>query len=293
MPSGRRRLFAGRGIALKSLGAAAIVVVVAFGVGIAAGWGTSLFAQWLEPTPPSPTPTPSETPSPSQTPTIDVSLPPMDPITRTIDDADRLAGLRTLQFPIHGDGTFTTVPAPDAGSPDADIVQFVRIDVEDGLQMTNGTLSSFVMSALNDAQGWGQEGPTAYVQTEGAPDIRIVFASPFTAAALCPTPHEPAVLAPPVTTSATPSPSQTAAPMAIQCATQGAIVVSVYDWIQGVAGFGEERTDARIYLLNHGLGHVLGKPDVECKKGVAEVMVDQQALPKKCTPNPWPFPAKD
>ena len=293
MPSGRRRLFAGRGIALKSLGAAAIVIVVAFAVGIAAGWGTSLFAAWLEPTAPSPSATPTPTPSPSQTPTADVSLPPMEPITRTIDAADRLAGLRTLQYPIHADGTFTPVPAPTATTPDADIVQYVRIDVEDGLQMTNGTLSSFVMSALNDPQGWGQEGPTAYVQTEGAPDIRIVFASPFTAAALCPTPHEPAVLAPSATVSSSPSPSPTAAPTAVQCAAQGAIVVSVYDWIQGVPGFGEERTDARIYLLNHGLGHVLGKPDVACKKGVAELMVDQRTLPKKCTPNPWPFPAKD
>jgi hypothetical protein len=172
-------------------------------------------------------------------------------------------------------------------------VHYVRIDVEDGLEMIDGTLSTFVMGALNDPQGWGKEGPTTYVQTEGAPDVRVVFASPYTAAALCPTPHEPAVLAP-ASSSATPSPSPSQdTGMTVQCAEQGTIVVSVYDWIQGLTPFADDRTDARIYLLNHGLGHVLGKPDVTCKKGVADVMVDQRTLSSKCTANPWPFPAKD
>ena len=137
----------------------------------------------------------------------------MDPITRTIDDADRAAGLRTLDFPLRGDGTFAPAPAPEATSPDAGIVQYVRVDVEDGLQMSEAPLAAFVMTALNDPQGWGQEGPTTYVQTEGAPDIRIVFATPYTAAALCPTPHEPASLTP----SASPSPSSSPSRARLPC----------------------------------------------------------------------------
>lgn len=215
----------------------------------------------------------------------------MDPVTRSLDDDDRAAGLRTLEFPIQGDGTFTTLSAPDASTPDTAVVQYVRIDVEDGLQMTDGTLSTFVMSALNDPQGWGKEGPTTYVQTDGAPDVRVVFASPRTAAAMCPTPHEPASLLP--SASPSPSASPTASAATVQCAGQGTIVVSIYDWIQGLEPFAEDRTDARIYLLNHGLGHVLGKADAECKKGVANVMVDQRTLAEACTPNPWPFPTEE
>ena len=263
-----------------------MVIVAAFAVGIGAGWGTSLFADNFN----SPTPSlsPSVSPSPSVTPNPDVSLPPMDPITRSIDEADRVAGLRTLDFKVRGDGTFAPAPAPDVTSPDGSIVQYVRVDVEDGLQMSEPPLAAFVMTALNDPQGWGQEGPTTYVQTEGAPDIRIVFATPYTAAELCPTPHEPASLAP----SASPSPSSSEGMVVVQCAAQGAIVVSIYDWIQGFKPFGEDRTSARVYLLNHGLGHVNGKPDVRCRKGTADVMVNQTSLPKKCTANPWPFPAK-
>ena len=78
----------------------------------------------------------------------------------------------------------------------------------------------------------------------------------------------------------------------MQCAEQDAIVVSVYDWIQGLPAFGDDRTSARAYFLNHGLGHVLGNSDATCKKGVANVMVNQRELPAKCTANAWPFPAK-
>ena len=289
MRSGPRRLFAGRGISLPGVGTTILVIVGAFAIGIAAGWGTTLFASNFGEPEPSPSPTASSTPSVTPTPDVDVSLPPMEPVTREIDDADKAAGLRTLEYPVRGDGTYTPVPAPEATTPDAGVVEYVRIDVEDGLQMIDGTLGAFVMSALNDPQGWGQDGTTAYVQTEGAPDVRIVFASPFTAAALCPTPHEPAALTPTATASPSPSP----APMTFQCATQGTIVISVYDWIQGLEPFAEDRTGARIFLLNHGMGHVLGKSDDSCKKGVANVMVDQRTLKAACTANPWPFPAKD
>ena len=166
----------------------------------------------------------------------------MVPVTRKIDDEDRDAGLRTLRFPIRADGTFTPAKATIAATPDAEIVQYVRIDIEDGLKMTDGTLSAFVMQALNDPQGWGKEGPTVYVQTDGAPDVRIVFASPYTAALICPTPHEPAALTPTAAPSPSPSASASAPVVDVQCATQGTIVVSIYDWIQGVPAYGDDRT---------------------------------------------------
>jgi hypothetical protein len=292
MARGPFRLFAGRRITLTGVLVTIATVFVAFGVGIAAGWATSLIASNLSATEPTDTGTASASPSPtpSMTPSGDVSVPPMTPVTREIDDDDKAAGLRTLDFPYQADGTFTPVPVKTEATPPADgLAQYVRIDVEDGLAMIDGTLSTFVMSALNDPQGWGKDGPTTYLQTDGAPDVRIIFASPYTAAALCPTPHEPASLTP----AASPSPSPSLTPptgFAVQCAEQGAIVVSVYNWIQGLEAFGEDRTAARVYFLNHGLGHVLGKPDTTCSKGVADVMVNQAELPAKCTANPWPFP---
>jgi len=294
MARGPFRLFAGRRITLKAVIATIVTICVAFAIGIAAGWGTSLVADRFNSPRPTASPSESESPTPSPTPTGDISLPPMEPVTRTIDADDKAAGLRSLQFPVRGEGTFATVPvAGEVEPPATGIVQYVRIDVENGLSMINGTLASFVMAAITDPQGWGKDGSTTYIQTEGAPDLRIVFASPYTAAALCPTPHAPATLTPDASPSPSPSPTTSTTGLAVQCATQGAIVISVYDWIQGLLPFAEDRTNARVYLLNHGLGHVLGDADVTCKKGVANVMVDQRTLPDTCTPNPWPYPAKD
>ncbi|MGC4175596.1 DUF3152 domain-containing protein [Demequina sp.] len=291
MARGPLRLFAGRRITLKGTLITIVTIVVAFGVGIAAGWGTSLFADSFNSAQPSPSASPSPSSTPRVSPTFEVSVPPLDPVTRDLDDDDRAAGLRSLDFPYQGDAVFQPVPvATEVEPPEEGIVRYVRIDVEQGLSMIDGTLATFVMSALTDAQGWAKEGPTTFIQTEGAPDVRIVFASPFTAAALCPTPHEAAALAPDTSSTPSPTPSSSTTGWVTQCAEQGTVVISVYDWIQGLEPFAEDRTAARQYLLNHGLGHVLGRPDVKCSKGLADVMVNQRTLSSKCTPNPWPFP---
>jgi len=286
MPGRRGRLFAGRGISLPGAKVTVLTVLVAFILGVSVGWGTTLVASRIGAESPSPTPSTSPSATPSATP--EVSVPPTAPIDRPLDDADRAAGLTTLFVPLQGDGTFTPVPALPAQTGDSGITKLVRIDIEDGLTMSGAALSSFVMAALNDARGWGEQGTLHFVQTDGAPDIRVVFASPYTTALLCPTPHAPAPLTPATPPTATPTPS--GAPGAIACAAQDVVLISLYDWAAGLSTYAGDRTESRAYLLSHGMGHVLGKSDGECKKGVADVMVDQRTVVDACTVNPWPFP---
>ena len=119
MARGPFRLFAGRRITLTGVLVTIATVVVAFGVGIAAGWATSLIASNLSAPEPTDTGTASGSPSPtpSMTPSGDVSVPPMEPVTREIDDDDKAAGLRTLDFPYQADGTFTPVPVKTQATP--------------------------------------------------------------------------------------------------------------------------------------------------------------------------------
>ncbi|WP_284328578.1 DUF3152 domain-containing protein [Demequina litorisediminis] len=127
--------------------------------------------------------------------------------------------------------------------------------------------------------------------TTGAPDLRIVIASPYTAALRCPTPHAAARIG--AATEATTSPSPTPSPevsAASTCADEGLVIVSQYDWAAGLAAFSEDRTAAREYLVNHGVGHVLGEEDAVCSSGRAAVMVDQTDLSDECDANPWPWP---
>jgi len=215
-------LFAGRGIALPGLAVTVVTVIVAFALGLGTGWLSGYvpdaYRAWRE------GPSPSPSPSVSASPEVDVSLPPLEPITRELDEDDAAAGVVTTAVVTRGAGTFTSVPGVTAEVDDAGPVRYVRIDVEDGVTLDNEALVDYVMTTLNDPRGWGSAGRLQFVLTEGAADIRIVFASPHTVVSRCPDPHIPATLSggsatPEPSASATPVPSASASP-----AVTGAVV---------------------------------------------------------------------
>lgn len=280
-------LFAGRGIALPGIRVTVIVIALAFVLGIGAGWLTAqvpdLYRAWTAP------PEPSESPSPSASPTVEVSLPPLEPITRELGEDDAAAGIVSTLVRERGEGTFTPAPGVTPTVEDGGPVRYVRIDIEDGVTMDGDAVATYVMEALNDARGWGSAGRLQFVQTDGAADVRIVLASPYTAATLCREPHAAAVLDPGATASASPSPSASAT-VAPPCAVQGIVPISVYDWTAGLAPFESNVRGSRIYQLNHGVGHVLGEEDAACESGLAPVMTVQTELPEACRWNPWPYP---
>jgi hypothetical protein len=277
-------MFASRGTGGPRLRAVALVVVIAFAAGIAVGWGTGLVGAQLA----TPQSTPSASPSAEPSAVPDVSVEPVEPITRELDDADRLAGLTTLDVPLVADGTFTTVSTEGEPEGDTAAVRWVRIEYEDGLDMNGRALSQFVMSILNDPRGWGAHGRYEFVPTAGASDIRIVIASPTTVAASCPNPHV-AALGAAAEPSGDPSPEPTATGD-VSCADRGIVMLSQYDWAAGLESYAEDRTASRVYQVNHGVGHVLGDEDGICASGRALIMTDQENLSDDCEPNPWPWP---
>ncbi|WP_169746869.1 DUF3152 domain-containing protein [Demequina gelatinilytica] len=291
-------LFAGRGIDLPSIGITVVTIVACFALGIGAGWVTGQVPDWYRAWS---EPEPSVSASPSPTPEPSVSLAALEPITRALDEDDALAGVVTTEVVERGEGTFTaalggdgaTATAGASGSPsastDAVPTRYVRIDVEDGITVDEPAFVDFVMSTLNDARGWGSAGRMQFVLTDGAADVRVVLASPYTIAVRCPDPHAAATAAV-VGGEATPSPEPTAGDVSTACATDGIVPVSIYDWTAGLSRFGEKRTVAREFLLNHGVGHVLGVEDATCESGRAEVMVDQASMGKGCKVNAWPYP---
>lgn len=284
-------LFAGGGISWRVIVTTIVVVVLAFGAGIAVGWGTSLVPGiYRAATSPSPSPTPTPTPVP----TITVSLPPFAPIDRTLTEDDYGAGLRSLEFIERGDATFTPVPGEDPIPDDNVPVRLVRIDIEDGLNIDATAFGAYVMRILNDPRGWGSAGRMQFVQTQGVPDLRIVLASPYSAVVLCPDPHAEGQ-----GTAATVEPTtdrpdaESASPPAVAsetCADRGTIAISQYDWVAGLPGYGDDVAGARAYLITHSTGHVLGEAEGICVRGTALVMTDQREPMENCTVNPWAFP---
>jgi hypothetical protein len=284
-------LFAGSGISWRTVAITLLVIVVAFGLGIAAGWGTGLVPDiYRSATAPSPSPTP--TPSPSST--VVVSVPPLDPIERELTADDEAAGVTTVQYTRQGEGTFTPAPGEDPIPTDGAPARLVRIDVEDGLDIDATAFGASVMKTLNDPRGWGSEGRLQFVQTQGVPDLRIVLASPVTSAQLCPKPHSKgkgtAATVEATTDEAEPSVTPSSEPATATCADRGAAAISEYDWIAGLPGYGDDIVGARQYLITHATGHILGEAEGKCVRGQALVMANQREKMDECEVNPWAFP---
>lgn len=287
-------MFAGRGIALPGAGVTLLVVAIAFGLGMAAGWASGLVPALVEA---DPSPSPSASPVASIVASVEPVLPSMAPITRLLTPEDAAAGVTTTKVQTRADGTITVVPG--IGSPvegDGD-VRWVSVAVEDGVEADAAAFKAYVIETLNANRGWGTGHAVQYVPTTGVADYRIVLASPYTAAVLCPDRHLTRAVASVTEASATPSPAASEVPdVAVDtpwsCDQDGVIVISSYDWTAGFPAYSNDYPGARTYLLNHSIGHLLGKDDVECAGGLAGIMVVQEeSLPEGCEVNPWPNPA--
>lgn len=293
-------MFAGRGIALPGFLMTLLVIVGALGCGVGAGWATDAITTAMK----RPDATPSASPSPSPTADVDVTLPPMEPITRKLTADDARAGVTTTKFSLTGDSNFTVVPGAGLPADNARDVRWVSIAVEGGIQVDASAFANYVMAALQDGRGWGAADGLQFVKTDGAADYRILLASPTTAQLLCPDQHLVASAGPVQVDGSSASATASEAPVApsagasagaeddaILCDGDGAIVISIYDWIAGLTPFHEDVDGARTFLIQHRMGHILGKPDVPCAAPRADVMVDQSvALPDGCAVNPWPLP---
>ena len=287
------------------------IVILAFVVGVGAGWGSAVVAEILVRA--RPTETPSASPSASVTglPINDIPVDLYPKLTRFMNADDRIAGLTSLDVPERGDGTFVVVPGssePIGTGP----TRWVRIEIESGVPIDPAVITTYVMSVLNDAQGWTARGRVAFGRTDGVADIRIVFATPKVAEALCPRAHDPLTVATappdvpslpgsltvsPAPTTAAPSPTPTvsASPSPVEppsCAEQGIVVVSAYRWASGIEVFGDDANAGHAYMINHPLGHLLGEADGTCGGSgqLAPVMMNQELDITPCEPSGWPFP---
>jgi hypothetical protein len=242
---------------------------------------------------------------------VEPSLPPLEAITRELTVDDRTAGVVTTSYVVRGDGTFTVVAGKDEPDDSNRDVRWVSFAVEDGVSVDAQAFRGYVMSVLNDNRAWGSGGQLQYVATDGVADYRVLLASPYTTAAVCPDQHVAVALGP--VTEASPSPSADAeaivapqaegaavngaspnpsdSPYDRLCSGDGVMVLSSYDWTAGIPGFAEDYVGAREYLVLHRLGHLMGREDSVCKSGRADVMdLQRDVLPEECEANPWPFP---
>ncbi len=125
---------------------------------------------------------------------------------------------------------------------------------------------------LRDPRGWHGAGYTFRLVADEPADVEVVLASAALTDRLC-------------------------APLATlgrySCAQGNRAVLNFARWQGGAPAYRSLARD-RIYMINHEVGHVLGRVHAYCSTpgARAPVMLQQTKGVAPCRPNPWPLPGE-
>ncbi|UGQ14403.1 DUF3152 domain-containing protein [Yinghuangia sp. ASG 101] len=181
-------------------------------------------------------------------------------------------------------GKFDAVPAKaDTTTKSGSKTKTYRIEIEQGLALDADLFAETVQQTLNDPRSWAHDG-RSFVQTGGSDaDFVIRLASPGTTHRLC------GVVG--LDTSED----------NVSCDAAGTpyVVINAWRWAQGSPTFGDEMVSYRQMLINHEVGHRLGRnheTEACMANDLAPVMMQQTKSLEAdnglvCKPNAWPYPA--
>lgn len=185
---------------------------------------------------------------------------------------------KKLIVPILGNGVFEPGRGvfPD-GSPEAGKVHTLKFMAEGDSGVSASQFGNTAYQLLNEPHGWRKAANVSFTPlsdadvTSGMPaNLTLTIASPRMTEWLC----------------------QSAIGSAPVCFTGDIIVISAQSWAAGANTYGNDLTNYRRYLVNHGVGLAFGQKIVSCKRpGVpASIMMQQTKDLAGCTPNPLPIP---
>ena len=146
-----------------------------------------------------------------------------------------------------------------------------RVVAEDGLEVDAVCFGLAVEDVLWDERGWVGGGRVAFERVDGPVyDFTIILASPDATDELC-------------------TPLRTGG--VLSCRKQGNIIVNAWRWERGASAFGSDLTAYRSYLINHEVGHLLGRSHRSCPGSgqPAPVMMQQTKGVGDCVANGWPL----
>jgi hypothetical protein len=170
-----------------------------------------------------------------------------------------------------GDGDLHVVPGTSAPSGTGRRTPYV-VEVEGGLGVEVPAFVAEVERVLADPRSWGAGGRRSFQRVPGG-DVRfrVALASPATTDRLC-------------------APLDTAG--RVSCANGDRAVLNAARWVAGARSYAGHLHAYRAYVVNHEVGHALGRGHQACPGpgAPAPVMLQQTLGLDGCEQNPWPYP---
>ncbi|GGL61975.1 lipoprotein [Streptomyces fumigatiscleroticus] len=178
---------------------------------------------------------------------------------------------------------FTTArvgPGAGAGTPgtenaDGRNVLTYRVQVEDRTGLDAEHEASTVRKVLEDPRGWTAGGTVVFVPTDSASaDLTVRIATPATVDRLC---------------------GQAGLDTGgeVNCRVDNDVIVNLKRWTSGSPQFSGPIQEYRALIINHEVGHRLGRGHETCPRAgaPAPVMMQQIKGLKGCVANAWPYDA--
>ncbi|MFW6693790.1 DUF3152 domain-containing protein [Streptomyces sp. MAR4 CNX-425] len=194
---------------------------------------------------------------------------------------EKMAATYPISRDLTGSGKLTAVPGGDKAPGRGDVVAY-RVDVEEGLPLDGELFAAAVHKTINDDRSWGGRGEITFerVRPGEESDFVITLASPGTTDEWC----------------AKSGLDTSEQDVSCDSAATERVMINAFRWAQGSKTYGDDIHGYRQMLINHEVGHRLGRDHVGCSRdgAFAPVMMQQtkdlSTDGATCKPNPWPYP---
>jgi len=217
-----------------------------------------------------------------------LAVPPTDPRRDIYVDAPPTGDLnRALPFTAlpaggpysrHASGRFDVLPGSSRTYGSGGPLQRYTVEVEVGVVIDRAAFAVAVERTLGDRRSWGAAGRLSFQRVDTGPvDFRVSLASSMTVRKLC----------------------GYTLPFETSCynGVLGRAVINDARWVRGAVAYRSDLAAYRLYVVNHEVGHALGRGHEPCRRAgaLAPVMM-QQTLGLdtpgvgRCRRNPWPYP---
>ncbi|MEL4505731.1 DUF3152 domain-containing protein [Luteococcus sp. H138] len=223
--------------------------------------------------PPSQTETPgqTETPSPSPEPTSAAPSSSLaQPSSSSSSDDDVISDTNGMKHSgLTGKGTWKVANLQVPPAKKTYAVHRYVVKSEDGTEIDATSAARQISTVLNDPRGWiGHQGHSfELVKDPKKAEFTIFLASPGTAQKMCPLDIK----------------------LTWSCRSGSNVILNTDRWLYMTPTFTDLQA-YRAYMVNHEVGHFIGKDHVGCsaKGRNAPVMMQQSKRIDGCKPNPWP-----